>query len=184
MSHRTIAALALLMCLRVVSASAQAHAAHPDLSGTWVVVDSARPTVASVGDAGFRIGDMGSGWGTPLTIAQRADSLVVEYVLFSTYDLQPPVRTAYAISGAESRNTLMLGHGPAVQRSRVAWRGDTLVITTLHALPPGVATTREKEVSVEQALTLRDDSTLVVNATRAGVLGGRSSSTTTLYRRR
>src|SRR5262245_48758448 len=98
----------LVVAVALIMATTRTSAAQtrPDLSGIWVVVDSARPSVATVGDAAFRVGDMGSGWGTPLTIAQRTDSLIIEYVLFSNYDLQPPVRTAHAMSGAESRNTL------------------------------------------------------------------------------
>src|SRR5262245_21655228 len=61
---------------------------RPDFSGTWAVSDSAevRPSVAATGDASFRTGNMGSGWGSPLKISQRGDSLIVEYTVFSSYD--------------------------------------------------------------------------------------------------
>lgn len=76
----------------------------PDYSGTWIQAAApsaqAGPTVATVGDASFRTGDMGSGWGSPLTFTQRADSLIVEYVLFTAYDLQPPIRFAFALDGS------------------------------------------------------------------------------------
>ena len=36
-------------------------------------------------------GDMGSGWGSTITIAQDATRLSVEYAIFSRYDLQPPL---------------------------------------------------------------------------------------------
>ena len=44
-------------------------------------------------------GSPGSGWGTPLTIAQDSTRLTVEYSFFSRYDLQPPLQFTYALDG-------------------------------------------------------------------------------------
>jgi hypothetical protein len=121
---------------------------------------------------------MGSGWGSPLTIAQRQDSLIIEYTVFSTYDLQPPIRLSYALDGSASPNAVMIGHAEYVQRSRITWEGggSTLVITTAHRLPtPDASGT----VEVRQALTLRSPTLLLIETTRAAVPGTRGVATTT-----
>jgi hypothetical protein len=153
---------------------------RPELFGTWIVADSgATPSVAAVGDAAFRMGNMGSGWGSPLTLAQHGDSLIVQYELFSSYDLQPPIRFAYPLDGSETRNRVNIGHTEVVQRGRITWQGNTLVITTLHPLPEGAGTDE-----VRQAITLASPTSLVVETTRAGVMGGPSTTTRTTYARR
>ena len=167
----------------LVAASASAQG-RPDLGGEWVRVDSAaRPIVAAAGDASFPVGDMGSGWDSPLTIRFTADSLVIDFVHFSAYDLQPRVRYAYALDGSESRNTIMLGHYAAAQRSRVTFEGGAVVIETIHRGPadPG---TRPAEYRVRQALTLTSPTTLSVETTRLapGATGGNVVRTT--WRRR
>ena len=55
-----------------------------DFSGQWTADPPAEKAP----------GDMGSGWGSPLTITQDARQLIVEQALFSRYDLQPPVKSA------------------------------------------------------------------------------------------
>lgn len=157
-----------------------AGAQSSDFSGTWVrVVDtaSARPSVASVGDAAFPVGDMGNGWGSPLTIAQRADSVIVSYVFFAPYDLQPPVRMAFAANGAESINDVILSHTTTRLRSKLTQRGDTLVVSTHYPSPVGAAT------EVIHTLTLEAPGTLVVAATRRGASGSPGTIRTTYTRR-
>src|SRR5262245_7305034 len=76
---------AWLLLLGAAAASAQ----RPDFSGTWTRADTVAdraPPPATAGDAAFRTGDMGTGWGSPLTITQRADSIIVEFPFFSAYD--------------------------------------------------------------------------------------------------
>ena len=170
--------VALLSVAGWVSAS---HAQRPDLSGEWVRADSiGGRAVASVGDASFRRGDMGSGWGAMLTLAQRADSLVVQYDFFTAYDLQPRVRLAYALDGSESRNRVMIGHAESLQRSRVAWQGNTLVITTLHPTP-GDADGRATSAEVRQVLSLDAAGSLIVETTRVGIRGAPTTATRTVY---
>lgn len=111
---------------------------------------------------------MGSGWGTPLTISQRPDSLVVEYVFFSSYDLQPPIRFAYAMSGAESDNDVIVGHAATTQRAHISWRDSSLVIVTRHPVPRGVP---GGPVEVRQVLTLTSAASLLVETTRPGAKG-------------
>ena len=88
------------------------------------------PTRTGVATKGASRGDMGSGWGSTLTITQDARQLVVEQALFSRYDLQPPLRFVYALDGSETRNTVMMGHATQVRTSRATWDGAALRITT------------------------------------------------------
>ena len=146
--------------------------------GTWGRSDAEQRSVAAVGDAAFRVGDMGSGWGTPLTIIQRPDSVIVEWVFFAPYDLQPPVRLALAANGAESMNDIILSHTTTRLRSKLSQKSDTLVISTLYPSPTG------KPFEVRHTLTLESPSTLVVDVTRGNASSALASSTRTRYARR
>ena len=171
---------ALLLLLPLLAAAGP-DATRPDFSGTWERADAEpeRPSVASTGDLSFRSGSMGSGWGALLTLRQDARALVVEYVHFSAYDLQPPVRLTFALDGSDSTNAVMIGHAASAQRSRAAWRDRTLVITTELAGPePG------RSVQVRQALTLESPDTLQVETTREASGGAPPSVTRTTYARR
>ena len=155
-----------LVTLLLAAHSTISPAQRPDFSGEWQrVVDSstARPTVAATGDAAFRRGDMGTGWGAPLIIRQSADSMVVEYQQFSTYDLQPRLHFVFRLDGSESRNTVMIGHADSQQRSQASWRGDTLVIVTTFAAPTGAGTT-----TMRQTLSLGADGTMTLETAREG----------------
>jgi hypothetical protein len=171
----------LPVLLASLTAAPGGEALRPDFSGTWERVDAEpeAPTVAATGDVAFRSGTMGSGWGSPITIREEGGTLVVEYPHFSAYDLQPPIRLTYALDGSESRNAVMIGHTASPQRSRVAWRDRTLVITTECAGPvPG------GHVQVLQALTLDAPDTLQVETTREGLDGAPPSVTRTTYAKR
>ena len=166
----TIAAIAV--------SAAGAQQPRPDFSGEWTAADDRAPSVAATGDAAFRRGDMGSGWGPAITIAQRPDSMIVSYTFFVPYDLQPPVRLAFRMDGGESRQTIMIGHAGSEQRSKLAWQGDALVITTTYpAKVSGQSVTSE----VRRTLTLESPTSLVVETTRVGVLGGATTSTRVVY---
>jgi hypothetical protein len=173
--------LALLCVLCVVSAPVHAQG-KADFSGTWtrVEAESERPSVATAGDLAFQTGTPGSGWGSPLTIRQDAKSLVVEYVHFAAYDLQPPIRFTYSMDGSESHNTLMIGHAESTQRSRAIWRDDKLVITTVVEVP-GLAGNPRSEV--RQLLTLESPQTLIIETTRTSATGASPTVTRTVYRR-
>jgi len=160
----------------------------PDFSGQW----TSAPAPAAVGEGGqrgargggrgARSGDMGSGWGSPLTITQDEARLTVEYVFFARGDLQPPLRFVYNLDGTETTNAVTMGRGLQEQRSTAAWQGSTLVITT--AFPFTNPDTGEPMTSqVMQRLTLESPTSLVVEATRIGVLGGPSSTSRTVYRK-
>ncbi len=167
-----------------VSADAQKR---PEISGVWTAVPSPNAVAAAAplptGDAPFPKGDMGSGWGSPLTITQDARRLTVSYAFFVPYDLQPPLTFTFALDGSESRNTVSMGRGVQVQHTIARWAGDTLVLATQHALPypNGRA---QQTVEVRQLLTVEADGTLVVQTMRAGVMGGPAATTRTVYTRR
>lgn len=170
--HKT----ALLLLL--VAAASPVNAQRPDFSGRWVPADSGeRPSVALVGDAAFQRGTMGDGWGSPLTLRQSADTLVVEYPHFARYDLQPPLRFAYALNGAESHNAIMIGHAETRLTSRAAWRDSALVITTRYPIPGSAS----ESVEVRQTLMLRSADTLVVETTRPGAAGAPPNVTRVVY---
>ena len=170
----TLQLRALSIFILVASASAVPAQARPDFSGDWLRADSAEQrSVATVGDAGFRVGTMGSGWGSPLTLRQQANQLVVEYVFFGTYDLQPRLNFTFRLDGSESRNAVMIGHAESVLRSRAAWRGDTLVITTEYPAPAGAS-----DAVVRQVISLSSPTSLVIETTRGAAL------TRTVYTKR
>jgi len=169
-------------CLLV---SAHASAQTPDLSGKWTVVPPQRAAGTAQGSAPpslSALGDMGSGWAAPLTLTQDAATLIVECSYFHPREIQPPLRFSYRLDGAESRNTVNLGRGPQLQVSRALWQGDRLVITTRHEF---VNPTNGQPMASEtrQTLWLEAADKLVIETFRRGVLGGRSSTTRTSYKR-
>lgn len=182
---------ALISALSAAGALTVAGAQQrPNLTGEWArvpdVADAAvtgRPAVSASGDAAFRRGEMGSGWGAPVTITHDRDRLRIEYEFFAEYDLQPRVRFTYALDGSESRNSVMLGHASSEQVSRVVWAGDTLVITTRVAGPAG-ADGRAVTAEVRQALALESPTLLRVETTRRSLLGSATATSRTSYTKR
>src|SRR5262249_52047932 len=129
MKRLTNILLGALVALLAVAATAQTR---PDFSGRW----TSEPSPAGDGQrnaCGERIGDMGSGWGPNITIAQSGEGMGVEYLFFALGDMQPPLRFVFALDGAETRNSVMMGRGIQAQTSKTAWEGDKLVITTTHS---------------------------------------------------
>jgi hypothetical protein len=172
--------------------------ARPDFSGRWTTdpdpaaVQAADPAGAARGAAGQRgrgagggrggRGDMGSGWGSTIAITQEAARLTVEYAFFSRGDMQPPMRLIYPLDDAETKNTVMMGQGMQVQTSRSQWDGDRLIVTTSHTFT-NPETKKPETAEVRRVLSLESPTSLVVEVTRAGVLGGSPSTTRTLYRK-
>ncbi len=163
-----------------VGAAPIAAQARPSFAGQWVLVSDsarARPTVATAGDVGFRVGDMGNIWGSPLTLRQERDTLFVEFVHFAAYDLQPPLRYRHALDGSESRNAVMISHAETVLRSRARWEGASLVIETTYPSPSGV-----DPVQVRQVLSLSPSGELLLETTRPAASG--PNVLRAIYRRR
>ena len=156
----------LLLLATLTAVSVQAP---PDLSGRW----AAEPAQA---------GDMGSGWGPAITITQDTARLTVEYAFFGRGDMQPPLRFVYALDGSATKNTVMMGRGVQEQTSRAAWQGGALVITTTHGFTDP-QTGKPAVVEVKRTLALDAAGSLVVEATRGGVLGGPPSTSRTIYKK-
>jgi hypothetical protein len=99
-----------------------------DFSGRWTLDAPAIATTRAVPGtpaAAAVPGDMGSGWGSTIAIAQDAKRLSVEYAIFSRYDLQPPLTFTYPLDGSVGRNTVMMGRGEQIESSRAQWSGQT-----------------------------------------------------------
>jgi hypothetical protein len=129
---------------------------------------------------------LGNGWGDSFTIIQESNLLTVERVLYRPRDYQPTLKFRYALDGAESRNTIMMGRGMQVQVSTAAWENDKLIITTVYDVSDaGEGSSVRCEVT--QALSLQrprqaaGESSLVIETARCGVLGGLPSTTRTVY---
>ena len=142
-------------------------AAAPDFSGRWTA-DS--------------MTDMGSGWGSTITVTQDSSRLTVEYAFFGRGDMQAPLRFVYALDGSESKNSVMMGRGVQLQSSRAVWQGDSLVVTTTQAFDDPL-TGKSGTAEVTRTLTLESPASLVVQTTRSGVLGGPPSTSRTVYRK-
>ena len=156
-----------------------------DFSGRWTLDAPAiatTPAVPGTPAAAAAPGDMGSGWGSAITIAQDARQLKVEYAFFSRYDAQPPLTFSYPLDGSEGRNAVAMGRGEQIESSTAQWSGSTLVITTRHRVDTGIAG-KPMTVDVTRKLSLESPTTLIVEVTRAGVLGGPSSTTRSVYRK-
>ena len=173
----TVIAAALL-----IGSSTQAQS-RPDFSGRWAAEPPAPVPSAREVATGARPApkvDLGSGWGRAITISQDERALTIDWQFYSAYDLQPPLRFMYALDGSESVNTFTIGRGSQRQRSRVTWAGSSLVITTAHAFTDP-ASGRPVDTEVRQTLTLDSPTSLVVETVRAGVAGGPSSTSRTVY---
>ena len=169
--------LTLLLSLALCGVAAAQP--KPDFSGSWARADSKeQASIAAAGDAPFVSGDLGSGWGSALTIRQQANSFAIEYAHFSSYDMQPPLHLVYALDGSDCVNSVMIGHAESTQHSRAQWREQTLVITTQIKVPGSDA-----RVEMQQALTLESPRTLLIETTRSGTFGTTPSVTRTLYAR-
>jgi hypothetical protein len=181
MLRSSLFALGLLAVLPV-ALSAQPAA---DFSGQWTLdapAIASTPAVPGTPAAAAAPGDGGSGWGTTITIAQDAKRLSVEYTVFSRYDLQPPLTFTYPLDGSVGRNAVMMGRGEQIESSRAQWNGQALVIVTTFQIADRAA---GKPFTAELTRTLRLESptTLVVEVTRGGVLGGPASTTRSVYRK-
>jgi hypothetical protein len=189
-----VAAAIVVGCAAVAMAQAK-----PDFSGRWTTdpdpaaaPQAAAPPAGATGRAGAppaaggqrggRAGDMGSGWGSTITITQDAARLTVEYAFFSRGDMQPPLKFVYNLDGSETKNSVMMGRGIQGQISKTAWEGDRLAITTTHTFPDP-AGGKPTMVDVKQVLLLESPTSLAVETTRTTPLGGPAKTTRTVYRK-
>jgi hypothetical protein len=125
---------------------------------------------------------MGSGWGTAITITQDAARLSVEYTVFSRYDLQPPFVFVYPLDGSEGRNAVSMGRGTQAESARASWNGQTLTITSTLTVADG-SVPKGTTLTLTRKLWLESSTTLVVESTRTGVLGGPPTTARTVYQK-
>lgn len=159
--------------------------ARPDFSGRWSAetpapTPSARDAAAERGRPAVRSAELGSGWGRTITITQDARALTVQWPIFSSYDMQPPLTFTYALDGSERVNAVMMGRGVQRQRSTAVWTEGSLVITTVYSFTDP-STGRDLPAEVRQTLTLTSPTSLVVETIRGPALGGPPSTTRTVY---
>jgi hypothetical protein len=69
-----------------------------------------------------------------------------------------------------------------MESSRASWTGQTLTITTTFNVADR-SSAQPLTMTVTRKLSLESPTTLVVEATRSGVLGGPSSTTRTIYQK-
>jgi hypothetical protein len=176
--------LVALWLTAVVSATLPAQP-PADFSGRWILdapAITSTPAVPGTPAAAAAPGDMGSEWGSTITIAQDTNRLSVDYAIFSRYDLQPPLKFTYPLDDSVGRNTVMMGRGEQTESSRAQWDGQTLIIiTTFDIADRGVGKPFTAELT--RQLWLESPTTLIVEVTRAGVLGGPASTTRSVYRK-
>jgi arylsulfatase len=160
---------------------------NPDFTGSWstATVSAAPPTGQS---APSPVPDLGSGWGTRLSIAQTADSLKIERVMFVPREIQPAVTYRYALDGSETRNPVTLGRSGAPPVSTAAWDGNRLVITTRYSFQDprdGKSLTSDLVQTLWLQPTVQSpfEPTLVVETTRGAALNGPASTTRVVYTR-
>jgi hypothetical protein len=186
MRNALTVAIAVTACM-VSGASAQTR---PDFSGRWTSdvepapapAPGANPVGGPGGGGSGGVADMGSGWGSTITVTHDASRLRVEYIFFARGDMQPPLRFDYALDGSESKNTVMMGRGIQEERSTASWQGDRLVIMTRHPfVNPGNGQTMSMDVT--RTLSLESPASLVVETARSGVLGGPATTSRAVYRR-
>ena len=174
-------ALVLSVFAAAVLATGVSAQGRPNFSGAW-----SGPPPGPPASSGGPIASLGNGWGESFTLIQDPNMLTVERVLYRPRDYQPTLKFRYALDGSESRNTILMGRGMQVQASTVAWEQDTLVITMLYDVPDADEG-RTVTCEVTQSLSLNKpqqavgESSLVIETTRCGVLGGLSSTTRTVY---
>lgn len=179
---------ALLAAMLLTLGSKAAAQSHPSFDGTWLLTGDGANTqrvtvVAASGDAAFRVGDMGSGWGATLTFTRRGERLVLEYPYFSAYDLQAPLHYEFALDGSEVVNEITIGPDLTRLRARAEWRGDTLVLTTRQPVPHDVAPAGVM-AEVRRALSLESPDSLLIVTTRVGVAGAPTNVVRSIYARK
>jgi hypothetical protein len=197
MRGRTVIATALGLCGLIAALPAQSR---PDFSGRWTSAPEPAAQAAPQGGErgaargargarrgggggrGARSGDMGSGWGEIITLSQDASSLTLEWAFFSRGDLQPPLRYTYALDGTPTTNAVTMGRGVQEERSRATWDGGSLVINSTYTFAHP-ETGEPVEGTLTRTLSLESPTTMVVEVSRAGVLGGPPNTTRTVYRK-
>ena len=159
----------------------------PDFTGSWSTTTvSSTPPTGQVAQGPTP--SLGSGWGDRITIRHSPNSLQVERVFFLPREIQPTIAYRYALDGSRSENHVSVGRSGRPWTSEASWIDHRLVIqSTVPFRDP--ATGRWTSSPVTQTLWLQPASgppfepSLVVETTRGSLLGGRPSTTRTVYTR-
>jgi hypothetical protein len=125
---------------------------------------------------------MGSGWGPDITITQDQNTLTIEYAMYGRGDMQPPRKLAYSLDGVKNKDIFNVGRGPQEQITKSEWDGAKLVLTTTHSFT-NPETGAPLVTDTRQVLSLDTPTSLVVETTRSGAMGGKPSTTKTLYKK-
>jgi hypothetical protein len=174
-SVKRVMRLASLGLLLAASAVAQPRT---DFSGRWQLAPD--PNATATGTRS--VPPLGTGWPPDISIAQDATSLTIEYATYGRGDMQPPTRLVYRLDGSESKNAINVGRGPQEQSSTAAWDGAKLTLTIVRSF---TAARGEKPATVRSThtLSLESPATLVVETTHGAALGGKSSTSRSIYKK-
>ncbi len=159
--------------------------ANPDFSGSWSTIELSNISVINRVDKS-KVASLGSGWGDKITIVQHNDLLEVERVIFTPREQQPITSYRYSLNGEVVDNTINMGRIMKPYLSTSQWVDNRLVITTkIPYQDPKNGSWNESKMI--QTLWLEDpknapwEPKLIVETYREGVMGGLSSTNTTVY---
>lgn len=158
---------------------------NPDFSGTWSTTVLHRVSVINRKDEP-KVPTLGSGWGNQISIKHSSNQLEVERVIFAPREIQQLVRYRYAMDGSKSENNVLMGRTGKPIISTSTWKENRLIIRSLYPFQDS-KTGQWLSSKVNQILWLEPanrtpwESTLIVETTREGLLGGLSSTNRTVY---
>src|SRR5215211_205402 len=119
------------------------YAQKPDFSGVWTPEAPAAAAPAGGGGGAGGRGGMAPG---PMTVTQKADSLVIERTMGEN-----KVTQTYKLDGTESINKMAgRGGGPEIEtKSTAKWDGSKLTIVTKQAAQDGTVRETTNSYSLE-----------------------------------
>jgi arylsulfatase len=162
----------------VLIAASVAAQKPANFSGRWTLV----PESAAATGVARSAPAIGTGWGSEVSIEQDAATLTIEFATYARYDMQPPTRLVYRLDGTESRNTINVGRGPQEQVSTAAWDGTKLTLTTVREFTDA-SHDKPMQMRTSQTLSLESPDRLVVETTHGAALGGRPSTSRSIYKK-
>ena len=155
-----------LTAVLAVALAVTGYAQKPDFSGVWTPEAPAAAPAAPAGGGGgggMRGGGMGGG---PMTVTQKADSLVIERTMGEN-----KISSTYKLDGTESVNKQMGRGGEVETKSTAKWDGSKLTIVTKTPAQDGTVREATQTWSLEGG-------NLVVESTRTGPNGPVTAKTT------
>jgi len=160
---------------------------NPDFSGTWSTAVLHRVSVINRIDVPLTP-TLGSGWGDQISIKHTSNQLEVERVVFVPREIQQLVRYRFALDGSKSENKILMGRTGEAIVSTAERKGNRLIITSSYPFQDSksgqwLSSKVTQTLWLEAASGTPWESTLVVETTREGLLGGLSSTNRTVYTR-